>query len=111
MPHHWIRISTGTPARLRDHVGNAPAFDRELRAIVSECNGKTVDVFFDDDAAAAYVLVDGNASLFDLDRLDRELDDPKTFRVDLLTVRERVADDPSQEEPPQYEPAPPDDAP
>ena len=108
MPHHWIRISTGTPPRLRDRVANPPEFDREVRKIVSECGGEAVNVFFDGDAKVAYVLVDGNYTGFDLGCLDRELADPKTCRVDLLVADEKVAssDDPAQ----QYDPGPPGEA-
>ncbi len=90
MPHHWIRVSTGTPGRLRDRVRNPTDFDRELRKIVSECGGEAVNVFFDGDARAAYVLVDGNYTGFDLGCLDRELADPKSFRVDVLTADEKI---------------------
>ena len=36
------------------------------------------------------MLVDGNYTGFDLGCLDRELADPKTFRVDLLTADEKI---------------------
>ena len=108
MPHHWIRVSTGTPGRLRDRVRNPTDFDRELRKIVSECGGEAVNVFFDGDARAAYVLVDGNYTGFDLGCLDRELADPKSFRVDVLTADEKIASWESPEQ--QYESGPPGEA-
>ena len=91
MPHHWIRISTGTPVRLTgqrqepDGVRARAEEDRHRSAAVRPSN-----VFFDGDARAAYVLVDGNYTGFDLGCLDRELADPKTFRVDLLTADEKI---------------------
>lgn len=108
MPHHWVRISTGTPERLQDVGRNPQELDRELRRIVSECGGEAVNVFFDADARAAYVLVDGNYTGFDLGCLDRNLADPKTCRVDLLTADEKVESWDSPEQ--QYEPRPPGDA-
>ena len=63
---------------LRDRVRNPTDFDRELRKIVSECGGEAVNVFFDGDARAAYVLVDGNYTGFDLGCLDRELGGPRS---------------------------------
>ena len=110
MPHHWIRVSTGTPGRLRDYVRDPTAFDRKLREIVAECNGEAVQVFFDADARAAYVLVDGNRGDFDVCCLDRELTDAKTFRVDLRTAEElpgEIQQEPAQQEPTQQEPSQP----
>src|SRR5262245_48261403 len=106
MPHHWIRISTGTPVRL-EGLRDPKEFDAALRRIVSECGGEAVNVFFDRDANAAYVLVDGNYTGFDLGCLDRELADPKSFRVDLLTADEKVE---SEEERQEYDPGPPGEA-
>jgi hypothetical protein len=108
MPHHWIRISTGTPPRLRDHVRNPPEFDRELRKIVTECGGEPVHVFFDADCRTAYVLVDGNYTGFDLGRLDGELADAKTCRADLLTADEQAESWESPEQ--QYDPGSPSEA-
>jgi hypothetical protein len=84
MPHHWIRISTGTPPRLRDHVRNPPEFDRELRKIVTESGGEPVHVF------------------------DGELADPKTCRADLLTADEQAESWESPEQ--QYDPGSPSEA-
>jgi hypothetical protein len=109
MPHHWIRISTGTPRRLEE-LGRSPKeFDSALREIVTRCGGEAVNVFFDRDARAAYVLVDGNYTGFDLGCLDGELADPKSFRVDLLTADEKLESWESPEQ--EYEPGSPSEAP
>ena len=108
MPNHWVRISTGTPVPLQD-IRDPREFEGKLREIVTRCGGGVVGVFFDRDARAAYVLVDGNYTGFDLGCLDRELADPKTFRVDLLTADEKIAWDESPEQQ-QYDPGPPGEA-
>jgi len=109
MPHHWIRISTGTPRRLEELGRNPKDFDAAVRKIVHDCGGETVNVFFDRDARAAYVLVDGNYTSFDLGCIDRELADPKTFRVDLLTADEKFESRESPEQ--EYDPGAPSEAP
>ena len=106
MPNHWVRISTGTPVPLQD-ITDPKEFDRRLREIVTRCGGEAVNVFFDRDARAAYVLVDGNYTGFDLGCLDRELADPKTCRVDLLTADEKIE---LEEEGQEYDPGPPGEA-
>lgn len=106
MPNHWVRISTGTPVPLQD-ITDPKEFERQLREIVTRCGGEPVSVFFDRDARAAYVLVDGNYTGFDLGCLDRELADPKTCRVDLLTADEKIE---LEEERQEYDPGPPGEA-
>jgi hypothetical protein len=106
MPNHWVRISTGTPVPLQG-ITDPKEFEAKVREIVERCGGGTEGVFFDRDARAAYVLVDGNYTGFDLGSLDRELADPKTFRVDLLTAGEKIESDEERQE---YELGPPGEA-
>lgn len=106
MPNHWVRVSTGTPVPLQD-ITDPKKFEAELREIVTRCGGEAVAVFFDRDARAAYVLVDGNHTGFDLGCLDRELADPKTCRVDLLTADEKIELEELRQE---YDPGPPGEA-
>lgn len=96
MPYHWIRVSTGTPERLKQYADDAEAFDRELGAIAEECGGALERTFFDRNDRYAYGLVHVVRESLDVAKLEELLSDErgKPMRVDLETAEERARRNP-----------------
>jgi hypothetical protein len=87
VPHHWIRIPTGTPRELEGFGDDPHGYEQVVADIVLDEGGGFDGMWFDtDNSADAYVLVHGNRGT-KVDEIARRLEGTVT---NLESVPERI---------------------
>ena len=87
MPHHWIRIPTGTPPELVGFADDPHGYEQVVADIVIDEGGGVDGIWFDTDKAQyAYVLVQSTRGT-NIDEIARRLEGSVT---NLESVPERI---------------------